>query len=322
MRIVFFGSGAFGLPTLAALGEQCDVVAVVTQPDRPAGRRRMLTPTPVGEWAERNRLEVLRLDDVNAKAAREMLRSIEADAWVVIAFGQKLSQALLADRFAINLHASLLPKYRGAAPINRAMMAGERQTGVSVITLAERMDAGLILATRATPIRDLETAGELHDRLAALGPDAVAEVLHQHAAGTLHPQEQDESLATKAPKLTKAEGTTSFTAPADLVRARVHGLTPWPGCTVLWQRAPDDARPQPLLLRRVTAEMERNDRTPPGVIRADGSVACGSGAIMPVEVQVPGRSAMAFHLFCNGHSWQPGGRLLPLEDPEQRGGSL
>src|SRR5688572_4055507 len=146
MRLVFFGSGAFGVPTFNCLEEVHDIALVVTQPDRPAGRNRALTPTPIAEYATQRRLEIIKPEKVNDAGVIERIRAAEADAFVVIAFGQKLGKALLKDRFAINLHGSLLPKYRGAAPINWAMINGEAETGVSVITLADRMDCGEILA--------------------------------------------------------------------------------------------------------------------------------------------------------------------------------
>ncbi|MCH2154198.1 MAG: methionyl-tRNA formyltransferase, partial [Phycisphaerales bacterium] len=181
MRIVFLGSGAFGLPTLQELAEQHEVVLVVTQPDRPSGRGRGSTPTPIGAWADEVGLPLLKTPDINSTECMDHVRGIDADAWVIIAFGQKLSPQLIHDRFAMNLHASLLPAYRGAAPIHRALLAGESHTGLSVITIADRIDAGEILGQCTTEIHSYETAGDLHDRLAALGPGLVQDVLLQHA---------------------------------------------------------------------------------------------------------------------------------------------
>jgi methionyl-tRNA formyltransferase len=232
MRLVYFGSGAFGLPTLEHMAAHHDIALVVTQPDRPAGRKRRLTPTPIAQRAADHHLPIVKPEKVNDASVIEQVRAIDADAWVVIAFGQKLGRRLLADRFAINLHASLLPKFRGAAPINWAIIAGERETGVSVIALADRMDAGEVYSAVATTILPHETAGELHDRLALFGPDAIEDVLQRRAGGSLIGQPQDERLASSAPKLAKADGAVDFNQPATAVRNRIHGLTPWPGCIV------------------------------------------------------------------------------------------
>lgn len=278
MRVVYFGSGAFGLPTFEALRAEHEVVLVVTQPDRPAGRGRAMKPTPIGERAAALGMAVIKPQDVNDPAVVvEVRRRVDAgppptssdasdagrssgaassgatrsgatrsdatrfsatqgpdrrNAFVVIAFGQKLRPALLGSTFAINLHASILPRHRGAAPVNWAILSGDSTTGVTVITLAERMDAGEILAVRTTPIGPRETAGELHDRLAALGPSAVLETLAGFSSGALSPRTQDESLATRAPKLSRADAVLSFQRSAHEIRCRVNGLSPWPGCTV------------------------------------------------------------------------------------------
>jgi methionyl-tRNA formyltransferase len=229
MRLVFLGSGAFGLPTLERLAASHEIAAVVTQPDRRAGRGRKLTPTPIGAWADGRIETIIKAESVNVPDVRDRIRSLDADAWVVIAFGQKLKKKLLDGIFAINLHASLLPRWRGAAPIHHAILAGDEITGNSVISLASRMDAGLVYAQSTRPIEPQLTTGELHDLLAADGPDLVSRVLHQHAAGRLDPVEQDESRVTLAPQLTKADGLVDFGQPADVVLRRIHGLSPWPG---------------------------------------------------------------------------------------------
>ncbi len=319
MRLLFFGSGSFGLPTLASLHAAHEVLAVISQPDKPAGRKRVPTPTPIAAWAEAQGLPVLKAEDVNTPAFVAQVAAFRAEASVVIAFGQKLSPPLIAamGRLAVNLHASLLPRYRGAAPINRAMIDGEAVTGVSVIGLAQRMDAGEVYATARTPIDPLETAGELHDRLARLGPEAVAGVLRSLEAHTLAPLEQDHAAATRAPKFSKADGTADFAQPAAVVRARVHGLTPWPGCRVMWTPTPGDA-PRPLTLLRVrdhdgSAAGGESAPGEPGAIRADGRVVCGSGSLEVLEMQLPGGRPLTLDAFKRGHPWAAGGRLAPLD---------
>ena len=314
MRILFFGSGAFGLPTLQSLCEQHEVVEVISQPDKPAGRKRVLTPTPVAEWAMSKGYAVPRVENVNTPEFIEQVKGYQPDASVVIAFGQKLGPELIdaMGKLAVNLHASLLPKYRGAAPINWAMIDNEPVTGNSVIALAQRMDAGVVYATNETPIDPGETAGELHDRLAQMGPEVVGRVLQQLANESLAPVEQDESQATKARKFTKADGTVSFDQPAELVRARIHGLTPWPGCRVRWQTS-DGTEKGLLTLKRVSNLPNTASSKIPGKLDAELNVATSSGLIKLLEVQAPGGKAMSAADFARGQGLGAGDLLLPIE---------
>ena len=292
MNIVFFGSGSFGLPVLESLEQ---VTLVVSQPDRPAGRRRRATPTPIAAHAEASGLPLLRVKDVNDPAAMETIRSAQADAWVVIAFGQKLSPALLADRFAINLHGSLLPRWRGAAPIHHAVMAGDTQTGVSVITLADRMDAGDVLAAATIDIALCDTTGDLHDSLSQLGPDCVHHVLQDFATGVVHAQPQIESAATAAPKLSRQSAAISPDMSAIDLRCRINGCAPWPGCDGLIDG-------QPLRFARATSS-----ETPAqaGTLSSEGVLGCTGGAVRLLEVQPRGGRVMPFADWANGcqHSW-------------------
>lgn len=307
MRLVYFGSGAFGLPTLQFLCAQRDrfeITLVVSQPDKPAGRKRQLTPTPVAQWAHEQGLACIKPARVNEPEVVERVRSADAQAFVVIAFGQKIGPALLEGVFAINLHGSILPAYRGAAPIQRAMMDGCATTGVSVITLAQRMDAGDILATESTPIGSNETAGELHDRLALLGPGVVARVLEQFRAGTLEPQPQDERNATSAPKLAKREGTTDFALPAERVRAWIHGLNPWPGCTVNLDG--DEVR-----LIRVRDWPDESHDAAPGTVLNSLHIACASGAVEVLELQPLGGRVMALDAYRRGRAFEARMQFTP-----------
>lgn len=309
MRLIFFGSGEFGFPTLRRLSAAHEVALIVTQPDRPAGRNRRNRPSAVATFAHGNGFETIKPEHVNGVDAVERIRSIPVDAFVVIAYGQKLGSALLTDRFAINLHGSLLPKYRGAAPVNWAVINGEKETGLSVITLAERMDAGDILGQTMTPIDPMETAGELHDRLAALGPELVSEVLQRYLDGRLTRQKQDKSKATLAPKLTKGAGTVLFDQPAEAVRARVHGLTPWPGCRVLLGE-------RLLRLHRVEVAAvggpDESAAVEIGTIIKGNCVRCSPGFIRLMAVQPAGRTLMSFSAYRAGHPVADGDRLLPI----------
>lgn len=322
LRIAFLGSGAFGLPTLEALGERFGVPLVISQPDRPAGRGRRETPTPVsarvlegrdrGPFAE---TDLIRTEDVNDRAIIDRIVRHRIDAMIVIAFGQKLGPAVLDDRFAVNLHASLLPRWRGAAPINRSMMAGDAETGVSVISLASRMDAGEVHATRATRIDPRETAGELHDRLATIGVEAVLEVLDRFADGRTESRVQDESAATAAAKLSKKEATVDFDRPAFLVRGRIHGLVPWPGCQV--EAIEPDGTSHRLRIHRV-AECDGSSGPAAGVLLEDGTVGCRDGAVRLLEVQVPGGRAMGWADLHRGRPFPEGTRLASLGGDDDR----
>ncbi len=305
MRLVFLGSGDFGLPTLQHLLTSHEVCLVVTQPSRPAGRKRKLTATPVGAFSADHELNVATPDDVNTPEAVAQVLGREPDALVVIAYGQKLGSSLLAERFAINLHASLLPKYRGAAPINWAMINGELQTGISVIRMSDRIDAGAVLGQRAITIDPMETAGELEQRLAGLGPELIDDVLAAYARDEVVELPQEEGAASRAPKLAKSDGTLTFDQPAASVRARVHGLTPWPGCHVQI----DGKR---LRLVRIDVCDALVERASPGELLADGSIACLSGAVRLLSVQPPGGKAMSFEAFRRGHEISVGTRLEPV----------
>ncbi|MCC6680986.1 MAG: methionyl-tRNA formyltransferase [Phycisphaeraceae bacterium] len=310
MHLLLLGSGDFGLPTFEALRAQHQIAGVVTQPDRPAGRKRIDTPTPVAAWAAEHELTVHKTDNVNSDQFVRMVRQLGADASVVIAFGQKLSPQLIDSlgNLAVNLHASLLPRYRGAAPINWAMIRGEKNTGVSVIGLAQKMDAGEVYATASLAIDPHETAGELHDRLALLGPAAVQRVLDDLQRGTLQPQVQDHNLATPAPKLKKSDGTVDFNQPAEAVRCRIHGLTPWPGCRVQWGD-------QVLALHRAQDEPNVTHGFEPGTIMGGLRVACASGCVRLLEVQPPGKALMSAAAFARGHAIQSGQRLSSIAEP-------
>ncbi len=312
MRVAFLGSGAFGLPTLERLAAGHELAGIVTQPDRPAGRKRRPTPTPVAAWAGEHApgVAVVRPEDVNERGVVEQVRGWDAEAWVVIAFGQRLSPGLIEGRFVVNLHASLLPRWRGAAPINWAILAGDARTGNSVITIAERMDAGYVLGQDGVEVDPLETAGELHDRLSARGPDLIERVLGAHASREVEYVEQDESKVTRARKLSKADGVVDFSAEGEACRRRVQGLNPWPGVTVGF-------RDGTLKLGRAKAEeLPAQQIEAPGTIleAESGLVACAPGTgLRLLEVQLPGKRVMSWDEFARGHRVEDGERLSGAE---------
>lgn len=312
MRIVFFGAGEFGVPTLRALSQRHEVVACVSQPDRPAGRGGKVTPTPISQWVMENLPAVageslIRTPDVNEPTTRERVRGFAADAWVVIAFGQKLSPELLAGKFAVNLHGSRLPRWRGAAPVNWAILAGDEVSGNSVITLAERMDAGLILTQTTREITPEMTAGELHDALSADGPDAVLKVLAEHQAGTLHGQSQDPTLVTKARKLSREDGVVDFAKSAEECRRWINGLSPWPGVTMSF-------RGEAVKLARAGRAIDAHGAggAVPGTIvdAGGGVVAAGDGTVLRlIEVQPAGKRVMSWQEFARGRGVKDGERV-------------
>lgn len=312
MDIVFLGSGAFGLPTLERLAREHAVRGVVTQPDRPAGRGGRVTPTPIGAYAARALagVPVVKPEDVNEAEVAGTIRGWRADAWVVIAFGQKLSPGLLAGRFAINLHASLLPRWRGAAPINWAVLSGDAETGNSVIGLAERMDAGVVYAQGRRAIEATQTAGDLHDLLAADGAPLVARVLEAHARGEARGEAQDESRVTLARKLRREDGFVDFKATAEECRRRIHGLNPWPGVTSTF-------REEGLKLWRVRVAEASRDAKPGTIVdAAAGIVACGAGtALRLVEVQPAGGRSMGWEEFARGRHVKTGEAITPGAEP-------
>src|SRR4051812_45457948 len=225
LSIIFAGAGEFGLPTLRALIDAGHrIVQVITQPDRPAGRGKKLTPTAIGQLAIERNLPLVRTENINAE------KLPEADVMVVIAFGQKISQAIANHpKFgSVNLHASRLPKYRGAAPIHTAILAGETVTGNSIIRLADKMDAGAVLGMSQVAIGEVETTGELHDRLAIDGGKLMLDVLEKLSSGTATETRQDESQATLAPKLLRDAARIDWTRDAIHIARQIRAMHPWP----------------------------------------------------------------------------------------------
>ena len=303
LRIIFAGSGEFGLPTLTRLvkSDQHDLVQVVSQPDRPSGRGLKLTPTAVARLATERNLSLLRTSNING----EMLP--DADVMVVIAFGQKVAPHVVSHPRlgSVNLHASLLPKYRGAAPINWAIINGARVTGNSVIRLAPRMDAGAVLGQSRVEIGETETAGEVHDRLAQDGAQLIPRVLEAMVRGSAEEVAQDESQATLAPKLSREHATIDWNRPAREIANRIRGMYPWPGCRV---RLIDGDRE----VARVTLVRARPAPTPGsryGEILPSGEIAAADGAVEVIELQPEGRRPMPLRDFGNGHPWHAGMRV-------------
>lgn len=315
MKILFLASGAFAVPTLRSLvAGGSHQIAVITQPDKPGGRGRHLTSTPVAEAAMQLNLPVVKTDSANGLLPH--LPVDQPDLHVVIAFGQKLSDKFVASARlgAINLHGSLLPRFRGAAPIQWSILSGDTHAGVSVIRISSVMDGGAILARRATPIGTSETSGELHDRLAQLGVEAVTETIRQLAIGLATPEPQDESQATRAPKLDKSMSWVDFTKPSHHVSCRIRGLSPWPGCRATLRRA-QGGQPVELRLIKAIACGDETRQDTPGVFLNPTDVACGTGTVRILTVQPSNRAVMSMMSFVNGHAITAGDTLVSEPPP-------
>jgi methionyl-tRNA formyltransferase len=302
MRVLFYGTPAFALPTLRAVLARHTVAGVVTQPDRPAGRGRRLEASPVKQLALAHALPVVQPDRLRDPGWAERLRALGAEVAVVVAFGQILPPAVLAAprRGSINVHASLLPRHRGAAPIAWAIIRGERETGVTTFQMDAGMDTGPILLQRATPIGAEETAGELGARLAELGAALLLETLD--GLDTIVPRPQDPAGVTLAPRLRKADGVLDWSRPAEELAARIRGLNPWPGALT-------STATGRLLLWRARALPGAGA---PGVLVArEGTLAIGTGEglLLPIEVGPENRRPMSWDAYLRGARLGPGARL-------------
>jgi methionyl-tRNA formyltransferase len=305
LRIVFFGSPEFAVPSLAAVAHGHEVVAVVTQPDRPAGRGAKLQPPAVKVLAAELGLSVLQPAKLRDGALAAELAGRGPDLFVVVAYGRILPPDLLAvPRLGPwNVHGSILPKYRGAAPIQWALIRGEAETGVSIMRMEEGLDTGPVAAVGTEPIRDDDTAGSLAARLAPLGARLLVETLPRIADGCLSLRAQDSTVATLAPPLVKTDGELDFTQSAAAVSARARGVDPWPGATVRLDGEPAKVF-SPQLVPGAGKPGEVLGLVPQGL-----AVACGAGAIAFAEVQLPGRKRMAARALLAGHRI-PSGTLL------------
>ena len=320
MKMLFLGSGAFGLPALKALIQTGhDVAMVVTQPDKPAGRGQHCTPTPIAAYAAEIGLPVLKTANVNNPQVLAGLRAVVPDILVVIAFGQKIADAVLslAPHGGVNLHGSLLPAFRGAAPIQRAILSGEHTTGVSVIRVTNIMDGGEILGQEPTPIGDCETAGELHNRLADLGAPLMRQVIRRIETQSVRAALQDSTRISQAPKLSKDMAYVDFAQSARQVSCRIRGLSPWPGCLADLLTPDGEIRAKVSLLkcREVSTDHPSGK---PGEVLSGLHIACGAGAIEILTLQPVGKRPMNMRSFANGYGIRAAWRLQS-QPPQPQG---
>lgn len=296
MRIIFMGSAELAIPSLQSLLNSAsdEVVGVVSQPDRPAGRKRVLTPCPLKAFAEEQGLSVMTPEKIGEPEAVHALKALAPDLIVVVAYGQYIPQRVihLGQFEAINVHPSLLPKYRGSAPIQWAILNGDTMTGVSIIYLAKKMDAGDILRQATYPLGTDETSATLHDKLAVFGSELLMKAVDDIRAASVHRAVQDESEMVEVRKLTKDDGKIDWSLSATVIRNRIRAFDPWPGsfCTL----------PNGDALKVWKAELVEESGAPGVLLDDQLLVATGDGALRLVEVQPLGKKRMPAGSFLNG----------------------
>lgn len=312
-RLAMLGTGDFALPTferLIATGR--DVVALITQPDRPQGRKQEALPSRIKLAAMAREIRVEQPEDINSPEGLELVRSLSADLLVTAAYGQILSAELLAipKYGGINLHGSILPAYRGAAPVARAIQNGETETGVTVIRMTPRVDAGGMILVARTPIEPDETAGELEERLAVLGAPLIDRAVDLIVDGTAAILPQDRSKATKAPKLRKEDGQIDWSKSSPTIHNLVRAMQPWPSAFTTWHSFQVGKAPVRLIVHRTS--LEGANGFPGVVLEAGGDrlvVAAGEGSIRLLELQLPGKKRMGAAEFLRGHHVFPDDRM-------------
>jgi len=300
MKIIFAGTPEFALPVLQVLLDGShELVAVYTRPDRPSGRGQRLTESPVKRLASRFAIPVCQPGTLRDRDAQAAVDAFRADLMIVVAYGLILPPAVLTmPRLGcINVHASLLPRWRGAAPIQRAILAGDRETGVCLMQMEAGLDTGPVLASAACPIEPDDTGGRLHDRLSVMGAQLLKENLDRYARGELDPREQDDSQASYADKLEKAEAMIDWTMSAEQIARQVRAFNPWPVAETRYsgrQLRIWEARPVAI-----------STQHPPGMVLGAGKsgidVACGVGALRILAVQLAGARQVSSIDFINAH---------------------
>jgi len=309
MRLIMMGTGPFAVPTLRALYDAHEVLALITRPERPLHGKTRAEANPMRELAQQRGTRVHEPEDINTAEARCVLASYQPELFVVCDYGQILAPETLeiAPRGGINLHASLLPKYRGAAPINWAIYHGETETGVTIIHMTPRIDAGPAIAQARTPIGPHETAADLEPRLADLGAPLVVRSIADLAAGTAQPLEQDPALATRARRLRKSDGQIDWSRPAVALANQLRAFQPWPKSYTQWQRP--GGEPLRLLIEQAQVEPYSGEASPGTVLEASGPrlvIATGHDALAIQALQPAGKRVMATDELLRGYPVREG----------------
>jgi methionyl-tRNA formyltransferase len=305
MRIVFIGTGEIGVPVLRSLLQSAEheLVGVVTQPDKRAGRAQRIEAPPIKAALAGSTLPIFQPARIKREEAVAEIRALAPDLIVVMAYGQILPLSVLEiPRVAcLNLHASLLPRHRGAAPIQAAIVSGDRDSGITVMFMNEGLDTGDVLLQARLEIAEDETGGSLHDRLRQIAPDALNQALTLLQRGSAPRIPQDSSVATYAPKLEREDGRIDWTESAALIERKIRAFNPWPGAFTLLRDATDRERKLKIFSAKVVADA----KTAPGeILRADDSIAIAAtdGALSLGEVQLEGKRRMSAAEFLRGHS--------------------
>ena len=302
MRIVFIGAGEIGVPTLQALlrSSEYKLTGAVTQPDKPVGRAQQIEPPPIKRALTGTKISILQPERIKDRQAIEEIRALQPDAIVVMAYGQLLSREVLEipSIACLNLHASLLPRWRGAAPIQAAIAAGDPETGITVMYMAEGLDTGDILLQRRIDILPTDIGGSLHDRLAQIAPEALLEALQMLANGNAPRISQDNALATYAPKLTRNDGKIDWSEPAEIIERKIRAFNPWPGAFT------EIAAPGVRKLKIFSAAIVDLSGKPGEFLRSEKEliVAAGKNALSLNEVQPEGKRRMDAAAFLRGHA--------------------
>ncbi len=313
LRIVYMGTPDFAVPALQRLLEAGAVIAAaVTQPDRPVGRHQEIRPGPVASVALEHGIPLLQPTKLRTGEFAATLAALEPDLFVTAAYGRILPPDILAipRHGALNIHGSLLPRHRGASPVQASIVAGDRESGVTIMLMDEGMDTGDILLQRAIPIGPEENAGELMDRLAALGADLILPAIEGLLDGTLRPLRQDPAQATITRILTRADGEIDWAAPSDRVNDFIRGMSPWPGAFTWCGRQRLKVHRARLLPPESAADFPRDCQTPGAIVACTSSailVACGSGILELLEIQT--ESGRRMHCRDCAHNYPLGTRL-------------
>jgi len=303
-KIVFMGTPDFAVQTLQALIAHHDLIGIVTQPDRPAGRSRQIQPSPIKQVAVNAGIPVLQPERIRRPEAIAELKQWSPDVYIVAAFGQILPQSVLdiPPHGSVNVHASLLPRWRGAAPIQAVIRAGDAETGVTIMKMDAGLDTGPTLRARAIPLAPDETGASLHDKLAALGADLLIETLPDYLNGAITPQPQDATRTTYAPMMKKEEGSIDWTQPAPVIERLIRAFTPWPGTYTQWNGQ---------LLKVLSASVMTGSAHPGQIVSTREGVAAGTGdgLLLLRQIQLAGKKGMSADEFARGHADFIGGIL-------------